>query len=67
MVSSRSDAALDFLFELVREGDRLSATEAISALAVLRHDDKLRERTAEAVKQSRHRADLRKTMQREFR
>ena len=67
MVSSRTDGALDFLFGLVSEGDRLAAAEAISALAVLRHDEKLRERTAAAVEKSCYRSDLRGTLRREFR
>ena len=67
LVSSRSDPALEFLFDLVAEGDRLAAAEAISALAVLRHNDKIHRQAKDAVEKSRFAKDLRQTLRREFR
>jgi len=66
LVTTRREPALDVLMSIVAEGDRLSAAEAISALAIHRHDEKIRGRVAEAAEKNRAREDLRRTLAREF-
>lgn len=66
LASSRREAAFDFLLELVAEGDLLAAGGALEALAILRHDPKIRERAATAVERSSYRKDLRRRLEREF-
>lgn len=67
LVTTRREPALGFLLKIVAEGDRLSASEAISALAIHRHDEKIHQRVAEAVEENDARDDLRRTLAREFR
>lgn len=66
LVASRREAALDFLLSLVAEGEARAAREALSALAIHRHDARIRERVEAAVRASQHSADLKKHFDHEF-
>lgn len=66
LVTSRSEGALDFLLSLVSEGEPREAREALSALAIHRHDGRIRERVEAAVAKSKSRSELARHLEREF-
>jgi HEAT repeat protein len=66
LVTSRRESALDFLLSLVAEGEPRPAREALSALAIHRRDERIRERVAAAVRASKHSAELARHVDREF-
>lgn len=66
LVTSRREPALDFLLSLVAEGDAADAREAITALAIHRHDEKLRQRLEEALERNENRGELRRHFASEF-
>jgi len=61
----KRDNAIDFLIALLSDAPGLTARDALTALAVYRHDPVLRKRVAEAVAARRDRA-LRSAFEKEF-
>ncbi len=66
LVTSRRESALDFLVSLVADGASADAREAITALAIHRHDAKLRRRVEEALERNESRDELRRHFGGEF-
>lgn len=66
LVTSRREPALDFLVSLIADGEPGDAREAMTALAVHRHDTKLRERVEDALAKSPYRGELERHFEREF-
>jgi HEAT repeat protein len=61
---SKRDAAIDFLLNLIAEGDGPSARDAVAALAMYRHDDALAGRVREAARRAD--VDLRQALRDAF-
>ncbi|HKX00502.1 MAG TPA: HEAT repeat domain-containing protein [Bryobacteraceae bacterium] len=51
MAFARIECALDFLFDLIRSGSEPAAVQAVTALAMYRHDDRIREQVESLVQQ----------------
>ncbi len=66
LVTLRRETALDFLLSVIAEGEPSVARETITAMAILRHDEKLCERVEGAVERSRSPGELRSHFEREF-
>ncbi len=66
LVNLRREPALDFLLSVVAEDEPSAAREAVEALAILRHDEKIRERVEGAVERSESSGELRRHFEREF-
>ncbi len=62
----RREGGFDVLLSLVKDGDQGRAVQALTALAIHRADDSIRERTETAVA-GRKRGNLRSVFEREFR
>lgn len=62
----RTDRARDYLMAILRDGDRRSAAHAAEALAIYRHDPKIREQVLAAVR-ARGDKGLREEIERSFR
>ena len=61
----RREPGLDYLLSLVKDGDQGRAVQALTALAIHRADDSIRERTQDALASRKH-GDLRSVFVREF-
>ena len=66
LVTTRREPALDFLLSLVAGDEPAAAREAITALAIHRHDPKIRQRVETALTASASRSELDRHFQREF-
>ena len=62
---TRREEALDFLVSRVAEAEPVRAVEALAALAIHRHDERLRERVSSAVAE-RGESRLHALFEREF-
>ena len=63
LATARRESSLEFLLKLAREENARTATEAIQAMRIYRHDSVVRERLSQIVET---RPELRKTFQEEF-
>ena len=54
LATSRTEAAMEFVLELIREGSRATAVMAVSAMSVYRNDPRLREEIVRAAESRTH-------------
>lgn len=66
LVASRRDAALEFLLSLVAQSPPRVAAEVLRALAVYRHDERIRGQIEEAVEKNPDREELRPRLKEEL-